>query len=338
MSSLVTPQHQHDDDDDDNLALQQDEHDDDDDDNLALQQDELEALASIFSDDECVVSDAPPYEVRLHVKVPLSNPIIVVVHLPSDYPSTSPPVIGELSCATLSTAATAAFLDHAVFPFEAGGAGCLYDWYDYLREHPPTCKMVTTTTTEAKQQKQPAAAAADDSTADLPEVPRSRCAILINHMNDSSGYERKLRKWSKQLQLGVEMWWHEKRKRNQKGNKQGCTQQNIKKQQQHRHEHVYCLLSGDREALHQFQQRLRTEYVDVNGSGVKCKERQSRTLALDASSSFIATSISTSMPTSSSEPPQFRSFQYDDNDNGRLPLSNALDAFGCLEQHYARYR
>ena len=101
MSSLVTlpPQAQHQDDDDDH--------------NLALQQDELEALASIFSDDECVVSDSPPYEVRLHVSVPLSNPVIVVVHLPSDYPSRSPPVIGELSCAGLSPAANAAFLDHA---------------------------------------------------------------------------------------------------------------------------------------------------------------------------------------------------------------------------------
>ena len=280
---------------------------------LTLQQDELEALSSIFSDDEfVVVSNSPPYEVQLHVNVPQSNPMSARLHLPHDYPSISPPVISQLSCAGITPVAISALIDQVYLRFEPGGAGCLYNWYNYMNAR---CILEISRDNKDELLRQTKTTAKDSTI-------MSRCAILINHMNDSSGYERKLRKWSKQLHLGVDLWWHEKKQRNR--------QKITKQQQKHRHEHVYCLLSGNKEALRQFQQRLRTEHVDINGSGFKCKERQSRTLALDCSEDYSSAT--------QQQQQQFRLFQYDDNNKGRVPLSNALDAFGCLEQHYSRVR
>ena len=104
----------------------------------------------------------------------------------------------------------------------------------------------------ARVSEKEAEAEAED--ADLEEA-----VVRIDHMNDSAGYMRKLKKWSTQLSLGARVFYQET---------VGSS----------RVEGVMLALQGEPDDVSSFLQRLRTEYVDVDKSGAKCKERKSTTL------------------------------------------------------------
>eukprot|EP00941_MAST-03F_sp_MAST-3F-sp1_P001605 g1605.t1 len=79
--------------------------------------------------------------------------------------------------------------------------------------------------------------------------------VHVDHMNDSKNYTAKLRKWCALLSLDMIMFYVCKKKR---------------------FENIKLLVQGDEADISQFLKRLRTEYVDVNASGKKCKERKSK--------------------------------------------------------------
>jgi len=81
--------------------------------------------------------------------------------------------------------------------------------------------------------------------------------LRIDHMNDSKGYMKLLRKWTDQLGLRGELYFRNGARRV---------------------EDVFVLLVGDVAKLKDFCLRLRTQCVDVNSRGMKCKEKQSRVL------------------------------------------------------------
>ena len=103
------------------------------------------------------------------------------------------------------------------------------------------------------------------------DVQRGRLLILlIDHMNDSRGYTKKLAHWDKQLGLvGMQLFRH-------------CPSSS----HMHRFEGVLLLLYGARgEDVSEWLCRLRTHKVDLNARGTACKERKSTVLAqLDAES------------------------------------------------------
>jgi solute carrier family 25 carnitine/acylcarnitine transporter 20/29 len=98
---------------------------------------------------------------------------------------------------------------------------------------------------------------------------REECAeifhavIRIDHMNDSVGYLKSLGRWCDAEGLGCRVFH------------KPPTDENGKR----RVEGVFVALSGSNEGIKSFAQRLRTEFVDVDRHGVKCKERKSTVLA-----------------------------------------------------------
>jgi len=97
--------------------------------------------------------------------------------------------------------------------------------------------------------------------------------IRIDHMNDQKGYQKLLKKWASQLGLRGVLYW---------------------KMGERRVEDVFVALVGDHdgEQIKEFSTRLRTQYVDVNLRGIRCRERQSKVIW--ESTSFVSsTNIST---------------------------------------------
>lgn len=77
--------------------------------------------------------------------------------------------------------------------------------------------------------------------------------ICIDHMNNHAAYMKTLRKWSEGYGLAGKLLYRMRA----------------------RVENVYVILYGPPDAIGSFITRLRTEYVDIDSRGIKCKERQS---------------------------------------------------------------
>ena len=83
--------------------------------------------------------------------------------------------------------------------------------------------------------------------------------VRIDHMNDSVGYVKLLKKWCEGEGLGA-------RALHKPATASG------------RIEGVFVALSGPNDGIKSFLQRLRTELVDVDSKGVRCRERKATTL------------------------------------------------------------
>ena len=88
-----------------------------------------------------------------------------------------------------------------------------------------------------------------------------RLVIRIDHMNRRAAYLRKLRNWSRELGILGLAFLRNGGTRRPRGA-----------------EGVVLCLCGDGYALRSFATRLRTEHVDVDRRGKKCKEKQSKVL------------------------------------------------------------
>lgn len=89
--------------------------------------------------------------------------------------------------------------------------------------------------------------------------PLVQCVVKIDHMNDSKGYMKSLKKWCEQLGLAARVFYREAASGKASG----------------RVEAVVVVLEGPDDAVSGWLTRLRSEYVDVDGRGAKCKERKS---------------------------------------------------------------
>jgi solute carrier family 25 carnitine/acylcarnitine transporter 20/29 len=94
---------------------------------------------------------------------------------------------------------------------------------------------------------------------DVEDEEEFHAMVKIDHMNDSKAYLATLKKWADALGLGVRVF-HKS--------------QSIGK----RIEGVFVALWGSNEGIKTFLTRLRTELVDVDARGARCKERQSTVL------------------------------------------------------------
>ena len=87
----------------------------------------------------------------------------------------------------------------------------------------------------------------------------TQCVVRIDHMNDSKNYMKALKKWCEQLGLAARVFYREA----------GTTKASG------RVEAIVVVLEGPDDAVSGWLTRLRSEYVDVDGRGTKCKERKS---------------------------------------------------------------
>ena len=99
-------------------------------------------------------------------------------------------------------------------------------------------------------------------------------------MNDSSGYVKKLRKWAAALGLAVRLFYAEEGR----GADATATapadedDSDDRPPSGGRVEGVFVVLAGEDDAIGGFLARLRTEMVDVDSRGAKCRERKSEVL------------------------------------------------------------
>jgi hypothetical protein len=113
--------------------------------------------------------------------------------------------------------------------------------------------------------------------------------LRIDHMNDSKTYVKTLQKWCTALGLGARVFWST-RKGAKSGKKwtsedddktvamenQSSKNETATKNTQPpvgRVENVFVILHGESESVSEFLKRTRVEFVDIDGKGNKCKER-----------------------------------------------------------------
>ena len=104
-------------------------------------------------------------------------------------------------------------------------------------------------------------AAAAEAAADPADAmaPTQQAVIRIDHMNDSRGYLKKLETWAGQLGLAGRIFYREAGTARASGRVEG----------------VVAVIEGEEEGVGAWLTRLRSEYVDVDSRGGKCKERKS---------------------------------------------------------------
>eukprot|EP00937_MAST-01D_sp_MAST-1D-sp2_P000323 g323.t1 len=92
--------------------------------------------------------------------------------------------------------------------------------------------------------------------------PDELCITFIDHMNDGKGYSKKLAHWAEQLGLrGMQF------------------ARTARSGQAGRLESAIVMLHGSGDGIGEWLTRLRTQYVDVNSKGLRCKERKSNVLS-----------------------------------------------------------
>ena len=95
--------------------------------------------------------------------------------------------------------------------------------------------------------------------------------IRIEHMNDSSKYVKTLSKWSESFSLTAHVIWRSSSDSKKRKRKEG----------------IYVILRGEKENTKRFLTLLRTEKVDVDSRGVKCKEKKSTVVSCHAEDQIL---------------------------------------------------
>jgi solute carrier family 25 carnitine/acylcarnitine transporter 20/29 len=227
----------------------------------------------------------PPLRVSLTIAVPSSDDggasaargsVTMNASLPNEYPSREPPSL-ELSATRLSRTAIADILNKlesyaAARTVEQATRGC--DGHECLSELAQELSDLSARAADEDETRRAAAANdrdgdGDEATAEGP----SHAVVRIDHMNDSKGYTKTLQKWSQQLGLDVRMFY-ERSPKAASGAETGALDK-VGPPTGGRVEGVYMVLAGDGESVQSFLTRLRTEFVDVDAKGAKCKERKS---------------------------------------------------------------
>lgn len=227
---------------------------DDDDDNAQRRADEVEALRALYPDDDAVSvssngTDTAPVEVAVSV-----GQAKLHAALPAAYPGAARAERLVVSSATLSRAATER-LTATVNKANAAlpeGQEALFELVQVLEDE--AAREV-----ERLQEEAAAAEAArkDDGASAGTTVD---AVVRIDHMNAPAGYMKLLRKWAHNGGIGARAFFREA-----SGG---------------RYESIFIILVGEEDSVKNFLHRLKTEYVDVDSAGGKCKERQSTTLCL----------------------------------------------------------
>jgi len=219
--------------------------------------DELDALVAIFERVD-VVSDATA-RVTLRDDDDEDGATRTTcradIHMPDAYPSTAPLEVTSIESDALSRDARAMLLaDVRAFALGAIGEesayGALTMIEDGFRRAVSERRLRDAADADARRRREECA-----------EI--FHAVIRIDHMNDSVGYLKSLGRWCDAEGLGCRVFH------------KPPTDENGKR----RVEGVFVALSGSNEGIKSFAQRLRTEFVDVDRHGVKCKERKSTVLA-----------------------------------------------------------
>ena len=229
----------------------------------ARQLDEAEALQSILGE-ECVtisggdsvdsLRKAGPRAVPLSLTITAGDEqhsALITALLPPEYPSVAPAL--ELSCPWVDGSVLTGMTDElralAIASVAApGGQECLFEVAQRLGD------MLGE---EAERQRgQQVSMACTHAPC---EQPSHEMVLRIDHMNEPTGYLRALAKWAGQLGVAGVVLHRPAAATGRLSN-------------------VMVATRAEESAIAELLHRLRTELVDVNRSGAKCRERQATVL------------------------------------------------------------
>ena len=221
---------------------------------------EAEALVHIFGEAEVTAvgldeTDTSSRPGRIQIRLPVmeghdadeSSMLEVSLLVPVDYPEKRP-CSASVSCAGLSREGVSS-LQRAVDTFIEETFNedeeCLFQVVMQARE----------SARDLLESYQLRNRETEKGTSSSTCLPSHGILIRIDHMNDSAGYTGLLSSWAGSLALGGDLLL-----RVSPGSKRATD--------------IALVLQGSEENIKTFLKRLRTEYVDVNSRGQKCKERQ----------------------------------------------------------------
>ena len=217
------------------------------------------AAAAVAAADAVAASELSPVSFSITVALegvgdsPSGPTLRLGVTLPQEYPCAAPALV--IGCALLQRKQREALQQQLLETARTRTEGLGEDGeeciYDLLQE---AVELATPLVVEAHTA---AGAAADGENA-----AQQVAVVRIDHMNASKQYMAKLRKWAEQLGLAGRVFFHPTEKKSGE-----------------RVEGVCVVLVGAVDSVSGWLSRLRSEYIDVDSKGNKCKERKSTTLS-----------------------------------------------------------
>lgn len=154
------------------------------------------------------------------------------------------------------------------------------------------------------------------------KVQLDYAVIHIDHMNDSRNYLKLLKKWANKLALSARILYRNP-DHNKIKNKSGG----------YRVEKIYVLLVGNADDIKKFLSQLRTEFVDIDAKGKKCKERNAKLLGQRSSPVLPKDQKTTSSTSFNMEDTQFTGFsgfEVEKPYNDENELESRLDSYNLL--------
>ena len=236
---------------------------------------------------EAEVSRLPNLRASLTLRVPDDDnggTVRLTISLPHTYPNSAPPSL-QLSSSKLTRksqslilVALEKFATTLTSDLDEHGSECLMELARTLEERSAAAAAAEREEEEKKRKN----ATDDDRDATI-------AVLRIDHMNDSKTYVKTLQKWCTALGLGARVFWST-RKGAKSGKKwtseddektvamenQSSKNETATKNTQPpvgRVENVFVILHGESESVSEFLKRTRVEFVDIDGKGNKCKER-----------------------------------------------------------------
>lgn len=215
--------------------------------------DEMAALVAIFGDSISI--DASTARVVLRDDVNDSACCSCSLRFPERYPSSEP-----LEIASVST-------NHLVREIESSLLARTRAYVMERREEVAwealaELERLFREANAEERRRREAARSAEISATD--EDEDHHAVVRIDHMNDSIGYMKHLKKFAETTGIAARVI-HKKPDANESSK---------------RVEGVFVALSGSIDGIKTFLTRLRTEFVDFDSKGVKCRERKATTLCL----------------------------------------------------------
>ena len=251
------------------------------------------------------------------------------VSLPREYPSSAPAL--EVSASHLPRAAATEIADSlerfaATLTSDLGedGGECLMDVAVKARDVASSCAEKE----ERRRAETRAETRGDDDAADA-----CHAVVRVDHMNDSKGYVRTLQKWCANLGLDARLFWSDPNgaasssrhatwtSEDRDGEPEMSARGVVGPPPGGRVENVFVVVGGDGDGVQKFLARLRTEFVDVDSRGNKCRERQSTVLCRR----FASQTKEGEAPV-----PHFAGFECERVEGGNRALEGVLKRFNLL--------
>lgn len=207
---------------------------------------------------------------------PERGTVTLVASLPTNYPAAQAPAL-ELSATHLSRDAITRVLRELQSLASERTVRAAPDGFECLSE---LAQAVADLSAAAADEADDEARrrAAESNPGPNGDEGHAHAVVRIDHMNDSKGYTKTLRRWSRELGVDARVFYELPKSSGEvpKGSEVGREGP----PSGGRVEGVYVVLGGAGDDVRSFLTRLRTEFVDVDAKGARCKERKSTVMCL----------------------------------------------------------